>query len=45
LLQNGILHFVFHLSQLSEIVLRVVEFKQAKRDFSERGLALKGLIE
>jgi len=37
LLQNVILHFVFKLSQSSETVLR-------KTDFSERGLALKGLM-
>jgi len=39
-LQNGILHFVFMLSQSSEIVL---QRHIRKSDFSERGLALKGL--
>jgi len=39
LLQNGVLHIVFKLSQSSEIV----EFTQTKNGLSERGLALKGL--
>jgi len=35
LLQNGILHFVFNLSQSSEIVL---QFKQAKKGLFRKGL-------
>jgi len=42
LLQNGILHFVFRLSQLSEIELESY-LRRRKTNFSERGLALKGL--
>jgi len=44
LLQNGILHFAFKLSQLSEIVLQSQNLSRRKTDFSERGLARKRLI-
>jgi len=40
---KGILHFVFKLSQSSEIVLQSENLLRRKTDFSERGLALKGL--
>jgi len=40
LLQIGILHFSFKLSQLSEIVLQSKNLHRRKTDFSERGLSL-----
>jgi len=40
LLYNGILHFVFRFSQLSEIALNL---RRREIDFSERGMSLKGL--
>jgi len=43
LLQNGILHFAFKLTQSSEIVFQSKNFHRGKTDFSERSLALKGL--
>jgi len=43
LLQNGVLHFVFKLSQLSQIVLQRKNLHRRKTVVSERGLALKGL--
>jgi len=47
LLQSGILHFVFKLSQSSEIVVRnrVTKLQfTLKCDFFERGLVLNGFI-
>jgi len=35
---------VFRIGQWSEIALGKLEFTQTKTDFSEKGLALKGLI-
>jgi len=44
-LAAAVLHFVFKLRQSSEIVLhyKVRIYTDEKTDFSERGLALKGL--
>jgi len=42
LLQNGILHFAFKLSQSSEIALLSPNLSRRKTYFFERGLALKG---
>jgi len=41
LLQNGILHFVFRLSQLLEIALESYNLRRRKTDYSERGLPQK----
>jgi len=38
LLQNGILHFVFKLSQSSEIILQSWNLCRRKANFSESGL-------
>jgi len=39
----GILHFAFKFSQSSEIVFQSWNIHRRTTDFSERGLALKGL--
>jgi len=41
--QWSVLHFVFRFSQWSEIALESENLSRGKTDFSERGLALKGL--
>jgi len=44
LLQNGVFHFVFRLSQSPEIALQRWNLRRRKTDFSKKGLAFKALI-